>query len=92
MMELPMVLWSLRRTPSCMTSHTPVFMIYDTEAVLPIDLDYGAPRVIMYKDLEAKEFLEDALDQLDEAHDITLLHSARYQQTLRRYHSHHIRG
>jgi hypothetical protein len=92
MTELPTVLWSLRTTPSCMTGHTPVFMIYDTEAVLPIDLDHGAPRVMMYKDLEAKEFLKDVLDQLDEAHDIALLHSAKYQQTLRRYHSRHIRG
>lgn len=30
--------------------------------------------------------LQDALDQLDEACDIALLWSARYQQTLRRYH------
>jgi hypothetical protein len=37
---------------------------------------------MMYKDLEAKEFLEDALDQLDEAHDVTLLHFAKYQKAL----------
>ena len=27
------------------------------------------------------------MDQLDEARDVALLHSAKYQQTLRRYHS-----
>jgi hypothetical protein len=47
---------------------------------------------MMYKELEAKEFLEDALDQLDEAHDITLLHSAKYQQALRQYHSRWVKG
>jgi hypothetical protein len=57
-------------------------VIYGTEAVLPTDLDYGAPRVTMYKEPEAKEFLGDALDQLDEARDIALLHFAKYQQTL----------
>jgi hypothetical protein len=62
MAELPVVLWSLRTTPSHVIGHTPFFMIYDAEAVLPIDLDYGAPRLTMYKELEAKEFLEDALD------------------------------
>jgi hypothetical protein len=57
-------------------------MVYGAEAVLPTDLDYGAPRVMKYKELEAKEFLEDALDQLDEARGVVLLHSAKYQQTL----------
>jgi hypothetical protein len=70
----------------------PFFMIYGAKAVLPTDLDYDAPSVTMYKEPEAKEFLEDALDQLDEARDITLLHSAKYEQTLRRYHSHRVRG
>jgi hypothetical protein len=33
---------------------------------------------------------EDSLDQLEEARDIALLHSARYQQSLRRYHARRI--
>jgi hypothetical protein len=52
-------------------------MIYGVKAVLLTDLDYGAPRVTMYKEPEAKEFLEDALDQLDEARDSALLHFAK---------------
>jgi hypothetical protein len=60
--ELPMVLWSLRTTPSRATGYTPFFMVYDTEAILPTDLDYGAPRVIAYKELEAKEYLEGVVD------------------------------
>jgi hypothetical protein len=32
------------------------------------------------------------MDQVDEAHDVTLLRSAKYQQALRRYHSHHVWG
>jgi hypothetical protein len=67
-------------------------MIYGVKAVLPTDLDYGTPRVTMYKEPEDKEFLEDALVQLDEARDSALLHSAKYQQTLRRYHNHHVWG
>jgi hypothetical protein len=90
--ELPMVLWSLRTTPSRATSYTPFFMVYGAKAMLSTDLDYRALRVMMYKELEAKEFLEDALDQLDEARDIALLHSAKYQQVLRRYHSRWVRG
>jgi hypothetical protein len=50
-------------------------MVYGAEAVLLTDLNYGAPRVMMYIELEAKEFLKDALDQLDEARDVALLYS-----------------
>jgi hypothetical protein len=67
--------------------YTPFFMVYGAEAVLSTDLDYGASRVMQYKEEEAKEYLEDALDQLDEDHDVAHLHFAKYQQTLRRYHS-----
>jgi hypothetical protein len=80
--KLRVVLWSLRTSPSQAIGNTPFFMVYSTEAILPIDLDYGVPRVMMYVEPEAKEFLEDALDQLDEAHDITLLHSTKYQHAL----------
>ena len=31
------------------------------------------------------------MDQLDEAHDIALLHSAKYQQVLQRYHGRWVR-
>jgi hypothetical protein len=51
-------------------------MVYGAEAILPTDLGYGAPRVMQYRE-EAKEYLEDALDQLDEAHDVALFHSAK---------------
>ena len=42
--DLPAVLWSLRMTPSQATGYTPFFMVYGSEAILPTDLDYGAPR------------------------------------------------
>ena len=48
--ELPVVLWSLRTTPSRATGYTPFFMVYGSEAILPTDLDYGAPRVKAYNE------------------------------------------
>ena len=48
--ELPAVLWSLRTTPSRATGYTPFFMVYGSEAILPIDLDYGAPRIRAYNE------------------------------------------
>ena len=66
-------------------------MVYGSEAVLPTDLDYGAPRIRAYDEQGPEVSYQDAMDQLDEAHDITLLRSAKYQQALRRYHSRQVR-
>ena len=66
--------------PSRNTSYTLFFMVYGSDAILPTDLDYGAPRVRVYDEQRAKASLEDAMDQLDEAHDVALLRSSRYQQ------------
>jgi hypothetical protein len=83
--ELPAVVWSLRTTPSRATGFTPFFLVYGAEAILPTDLEYGSPRVRAYDEGANQQALEDLLDQLDEAHTVALMHSARYQQTLRRY-------
>jgi hypothetical protein len=60
--ELPVVLWSLRTIPNGATGYTPFLMVYGAEAVLPTEIDYGASKVMAYKEQEAKEFLEDAMD------------------------------
>jgi hypothetical protein len=62
-------------------------MVYGSEAILPMDLQYGAPRIRAYDEWGNQTTYKEALDQLDEARDVALLHSARYQQALRRYHS-----
>jgi hypothetical protein len=89
--ELPSVLWSLRMTPSRATRFTPFFLVYGTEAMLPTDVEYGSPRLKAYNKQNNDSTREDALDQLEEARDVALLHSARYQQSVRRNHDKHVR-
>jgi hypothetical protein len=89
--ELPSVLWSLHTTPSRATGFTPFFMVHGSEAVLPTDIDYGSPRVRAYTKEGNQVALEDVIDQLDEARDVALLRSAKYQQALRRYHERNMR-
>jgi hypothetical protein len=67
-------------------------MVYGSKAVLPTDLNYVASRVRVYNERGAKASLEDAMDHLDEAHDVALLCSAKYQQALRRYHGRRMWG
>ena len=71
---------------------TPFFLAYGVEAMLPSNLDHGAPRVKDFDRDRAMEAQQDTVDLLEEAHEMTVIHSAHYQQTLRRYHERKIRG
>jgi transposase InsO family protein len=82
MKELPSMVWSLRTTPSRAMGFTPFFLVYGVEAILPVDLEYGSLRARAYDDQSNRPNREDSLDQLEEARDMALLHSARYQQSL----------
>jgi hypothetical protein len=90
--ELPTVVWSLRTTPSQATGFTPFFMVYGSEAILSHQFRVRAPRVKAYDSQGNQTSLVDAVDQLEEAHDVALLHSAKYQQASRWYHHYHVRG
>jgi transposase InsO family protein len=87
LVELPSVILSLRTTTSHAMGSMPFFMVHGSEAVLPMDLEYGAPRIRANNEQGNQTTREEALDQLDEARDVALLHSPKYQQALWRYHS-----
>jgi transposase InsO family protein len=90
--ELPYVVWSLRTQPSrALHGNTPFFMVYGSEAVLPADLRFGAPRLVFENIAEAEATRLEDIDILEEERLNTVIQSARYQQTLRRYHDKTIR-
>ena len=60
--------------------------------MLPSDLDHSAPRVKAFDHDRAMEAQQDTVNLLKEARKTTIIRSARYQQTLRRYHERKIRG
>jgi hypothetical protein len=66
-------------------------VVHGSEAVLPTDIDYGSPRVWASTEEGNQVALEDAINQLDEARDVVLLQSAKYQQALQRYHERNVR-
>ena len=69
-----------------------VFMVYDTEAVLPCDIIHDSPRVRMYEEREAELDRQDSLDALEEELDVAKARSAFYQQQARRYQSREVRA
>ena len=60
--------------------------------MLPFELDHDAQRVKAFDLDQAMEVQQDVVDPLEEARETTVIRSARYQQTLRRYHERKIRG
>jgi hypothetical protein len=68
-------------------------MVYGSEAVLPADLKFGAPRLIFddIAEAEAEATRLEDVDVLEEERLNMVIQSARYQQTLRRYHDKAIR-
>jgi hypothetical protein len=77
--ELPVVIWSLMATSSRATGFTLFFLVYGLEVILPTDLEYKSPKIKSYDEGSNQRAREDSVDQLDEARDVDVMHSARYQ-------------
>jgi transposase InsO family protein len=90
--NLQSVLWSIRTSATKPTDETPFFLICGEEAVLPIDVKFGSPRVLAFNELHQEDLINDRLVQLEEAQCQAALCAARYQQGLHRYHSRHVRA
>jgi transposase InsO family protein len=65
--ELPYVVWSLRTQLSrALHGNAPFFMVYGSEAVLPADLRFGAPRLVFESIAEAEATRLEDIDVLEE--------------------------
>jgi hypothetical protein len=85
--ELPYVVWSLRTQPSrALHGNTLFFMVYGSEAVLPADLIFGAPRLTFESIAKEEATRLKDINVLEEERLNVVIQLVRYQQTLRRYH------
>jgi hypothetical protein len=66
-------------------------MVYGSEVVLPTDLRFGASMLIFENIAETEATRQEDIDILEEERLNKVIQSARYQQTLRRYHDKVIR-
>jgi hypothetical protein len=64
--------------PNRSIKFTPFFMVYGSEVVLPIKLQYGSPKVQAYQSAKAEQAQQDTINLLKELRDITVARSARY--------------
>jgi hypothetical protein len=80
--ELPHVICGLRTQVSSATGFSPFFLVYGSEANLPTDVTFGAPRIQVYEEGEAQQTLHVDLDSLEEQRMITVVASQVFIQPL----------
>ena len=68
------------------------FMVYGAEVVLPSDIRHDSPRKAAYMEANNEQARREALDLLDEKHDLAAAASAIYQQDMRRYDSRQVKS
>ncbi|XP_074377405.1 uncharacterized protein LOC141718936 [Apium graveolens] len=64
--ELLHIIWAYRTTCKVATEATPFMMAYKTEAVVPLEITHGSPRVEAYEPETNEEGMRLTLDLIDE--------------------------
>jgi hypothetical protein len=89
--ELLHEIWSLRTQASSATGFSPFFLVYGSEAVLPTDVAFGAPRIQFYEEGETEQTRRIDLDSLKEQRLSAVMRQARHDQQLHLYHDRNVR-
>ena len=71
---------------------SPYFLVYDSEAILPADIAFRAPRVENYDEEQAVAVRTENIDRAEEERLITCVCTVKYLEGLRRYYNRNIKG
>ena len=80
--ELPAMVWGLRTQPSRNTGVSPYFMVFVSEAVLPADVAFRAPRVENYNEENSDQARLVEVDSLEEERLVTCVRMVKYLEGL----------
>ena len=67
-------------------------MVYGSEAILPADIAFRAPRVENYDEEQASAVQTEDVDRAEEERPITCVRTAKYLEGLWRYYNHNVKG
>ena len=70
----------------------PYFFVYGSEAILPADIAFRAPRVEHYDEEQAAAVPTEDVNKAEEECLITYVRIAKYLEGLRRYYNRNIKG
>ncbi|XP_021771681.1 uncharacterized protein LOC110735803 [Chenopodium quinoa] len=85
--ELPRTLWSLRTTEKEATGHSPFELVYESEAVLPVEIGSESLRVNQFSVEENEHLMKESLDFLDEVRDSARDRMAAYKQRISKFYN-----
>ena len=80
--ELPAVVWGLRTQASHSIGVSSYFLVYGSEAILPADVAFRAPRVENYVEEQATAVRTEDIDRAEEERLITYVGTAKYLEDL----------
>ena len=86
------MVWGLCTQASGSTDVSPYFLVYGSEAILPADIAFRAPRVEHYNEEKAAAIWIEDVDRAKEERQITCIRTAKYLEGLRRYYNCNIKG
>jgi hypothetical protein len=89
--ELPHEIWGLRAQVSSATGFPPFFLVYGSEAILPTNVTFGAPRIQFYEEGEAEKTHRVDLDNLEEQRVAVVMRQTHHNQQLHWYHDHNVK-
>jgi hypothetical protein len=89
--ELPNALCGLRTQPTKPTGQSPYFLVYGSEAILPANVMWDSPVVEQYDEGISEDSRRVDIDGLEEARCAAVVQSARYLESIRRYHDRNVK-
>ena len=80
--KLPYTLWAYRTSIQTSTGATPYSLVYDMEAVLPVEVEIPLLWILREAELEEAEWVENRCVQLNliDKRRLQVMHNARYYQ------------
>jgi hypothetical protein len=83
--ELPNALWGLRTQPTKPTGHSPYFLVYGFEAILPANVMWESLAIEQYNEGISEDNQQVDIDSLEDARCAALVQSARHQVGIQCY-------
>jgi hypothetical protein len=74
---------SEERPPSRATGHTPFYLVYGSEAMLPTEVEHKSFRVQQFNKEQSDDSQVDDLTRLEELREVEVIQSVKHQQAMR---------
>ena len=81
--KLPRVLWTYQITPRKSTGETPFSMIYEAEAMIPLETGFPTLRTSSFTPSNNDGLLEKSLDLIEERRENVMVQLTYYQHKLK---------